>query len=103
MRIAATANKPAGASALTALVVAPSAPVIAATKEIVPPVALSKPKTTKPKQPDTVPITLRPTNALLNIFVLKASERTREGGRVVSAQQIMLEACVTRRLSNQLN
>jgi hypothetical protein len=39
-----------------------------------------------------VPITLRPTSALLGKFVLKASERTREEGRVVSAQQIMLEA-----------
>jgi hypothetical protein len=31
------------------------------------------------------------TAALLNKYVLKASERTREEGRVVSAQQIMLE------------
>jgi hypothetical protein len=39
-----------------------------------------------------VPITLRPASNLWNRFVLKASERTREEGRVVSAQQIMLEA-----------
>jgi len=53
---------------------------------------IPKPKKTKPKEPQTVPITLRPDSALLNKFVLKASERTREEGRVVSAQQIMLEA-----------
>jgi len=45
----------------------------------------------KPKEPDTVPITLRPSSALLSKYVLKAAERTREEGRVVSAQQIMIE------------
>lgn len=89
-RIAAAANKPAGASSAPAAVLVSSTP---AAKE---PVAESAParakaKKTKPKEPDTVPITLRPTSALLNKFVLKASERTREEGRVVSAQQIMLE------------
>ena len=54
--------------------------------------APAKPKKAKRIEPDTVPITLRPTSALLNKFVLKASERTREEGRVVSAQQIMIEA-----------
>jgi hypothetical protein len=51
----------------------------------------TKGKKTKPKEPDTVPITLRPASALLNKYVLRAAERTREEGRVVSAQQIMLE------------
>ena len=51
----------------------------------------SKAKAARPKSPETVPITLRPSNSLLNKFVLRASERTREEGRVVSAQQIMLE------------
>jgi len=91
-RIAAAANKPAGASS-TSPVATPAAPVVAATRETAPPVTRSKKaESTKAKQPDTVPITLRPTNSLLNKFVLRASERTREEGRVVSAQQIMLEA-----------
>ena len=71
---------------------APSIPTVAPTPETAPPVTRSKAKATKAKQPDTVPITLRPSNALLNKYVIKASERTREEGRVVSAQQIMLEA-----------
>jgi hypothetical protein len=54
--------------------------------------APSKAKKTKPAEPDTVPITLRPSSALLSKFVIKASERTLEEGRVVSAQQIMIEA-----------
>ena len=45
----------------------------------------------KQNEPDTVPITLRPSSSLLNKYVLKASERTREEGRVISAQHIMLE------------
>jgi hypothetical protein len=40
---------------------------------------------------DTVPISLRPRRELLMRYVLAASERTREAGRVISAQQIMLE------------
>jgi hypothetical protein len=40
---------------------------------------------------DTVPISLRPRRDLLTRYVLAASERTRETGRVISAQQIMLE------------
>jgi hypothetical protein len=46
----------------------------------------------KPQAQQTIPITLRPDANLWNKFVLKASERTKEEGRVVSAQQIMLEA-----------
>jgi hypothetical protein len=52
----------------------------------------AKPKKAKAPELDTVPITLRPSSALLSKFVLKASERTREEGRVISAQQIMIEA-----------
>ena len=90
-RIAAAARQPAGTSSAPVPALVSPAP---ATKE---PVAESapahsKPNRAKPKEPDTVPITLRPSSALLNRFVLKASERTREDGRVVSAQQIMLEA-----------
>jgi hypothetical protein len=90
-RIAAAARQPAGTTSVPAPALVSPKP---ATKD---PVAESapaspQPKKTKPKDPDTVPITLRPSSTLLNKFVLKASERTREEGRVVSAQQIMLEA-----------
>lgn len=90
-RIAAAASQPAGRSSLQAPTLVspqPAAVQAVAPLEAVP----SKPKKAKRKEPDTVPITLRPTGALLSKFVLKASERTREEGRVVSAQQIMLEA-----------
>jgi hypothetical protein len=40
---------------------------------------------------DTVATTLRPSSALLNRYTLAAAERTREVGRVVSAQEIMIE------------
>ena len=70
----------------------PAAKAPAATAIAAPEPARSKAKKAKPSAPDTVPITLRPTSALLSKFVLKASERTREEGRVVSAQQIMIEA-----------
>ena len=42
-------------------------------------------------QDDTVPISLRPGRGLLNRYTLAAAERTRETGRVISAQQIMIE------------
>jgi len=40
---------------------------------------------------DTVAISLRPHRELLTRYVLAASDRTRETGRVISAQQIMLQ------------
>jgi hypothetical protein len=40
---------------------------------------------------DTVPISLRPKRSVLTRYVAAASERSLKGGRVVSAQQIMLE------------
>jgi hypothetical protein len=90
-RIAAAARQPAGMSSV------PTPPQAAPETPVRPAIARTaaepaKPKKTKVKEPQTVPITLRPDSALLNKFVLKASERTREEGRVVSAQQIMLEA-----------
>ena len=102
-RIAAAANQPAGRSSTPAPVLAPvPAPVLvsstpaakapAAAPVVAPAPARSKAKKTKPSEPDTVPITLRPSSALLSKYVLKAAERTREEGRVVSAQQIMIEA-----------
>jgi hypothetical protein len=45
--------------------------------------------------PDTVGITLRPSRELHNRYVLAAAERTRKEGKVISAQQIMLEVLAT--------
>jgi hypothetical protein len=57
--------------------------------------ASSKPtrKRIKARLPDgdTVGISLRPHRTLLSHYVLKAADRTREAGRVISAQEIMLE------------
>lgn len=90
-RIAAAARQPAGMSSVPAPPqAAPEPPAKPAATR--PAAESGKPKKAKVKEPQTVPITLRPDSALLNKFVLKASERTREEGRVVSAQQIMLEA-----------
>jgi hypothetical protein len=40
---------------------------------------------------DTVGITLRPSRELLNDYTMEAGERTKREGRVISAQEIMLE------------
>ena len=45
--------------------------------------------------PDTVGITLRPARELHHRYVMAAAERTRTEGRVISAQQIMLEVLET--------
>jgi hypothetical protein len=90
-RIAAAARQPAGtSSAHSPVLVTSTTAAEGSSAESTP--TRSKAKKIKPKEPDTVPITLRPSSTLLNKFVLKASERTREEGRVISAQQIMLEA-----------
>lgn len=104
-RIAAAASQPAGRNSAPAPVLAPApaakpAPTLvsstpaAKAPAAAPVVAPARPKAkkTRPSEPDTVPITLRPSAALLSKFVIKASERTVEEGRVVSAQQIMIEA-----------
>jgi hypothetical protein len=102
-RLAAAASQPAGrssppkpvaASAPPAVLVSstPAAKTPPAAPAAAPAPARPKAKKTKPAEPDTVPITLRPSSALLSKFVFKASERTREEGRVISAQQIMIEA-----------
>jgi hypothetical protein len=91
-KIAAAARQPAGAATVPAPVLVSPAPANLVPSEPAQASTLAKQKKVKPKEPDTVPITLRPSSDLLNKFVLKAAERTREEGRVVSAQQIMLEA-----------
>jgi hypothetical protein len=47
--------------------------------------------TAKDADENTVPISLRPGRSLLDRYVNAAAERTRKAGRVISAQQIMLE------------
>jgi hypothetical protein len=51
-------------------------------------------KKAKP-QSDTVQTTLRPERQLMERYVNEAAERTKKEGRVVSAQQIMLEVLAT--------
>jgi len=53
--------------------------------------APAKPPRKQKAPPDTVGITLRPAATLLNCYTLAAADRTRKEGRVISAQQIMLE------------
>jgi hypothetical protein len=91
-RIAAAAKQPAGMSSVPTPPQAAQEPPTkpAATKAADVPAKTKKAKEKQPQQ--TIPITLRPDSNLWNKFVLKASERTKEEGRVVSAQQIMLEA-----------
>jgi hypothetical protein len=98
-RIAAAASQPAGrrSAPKPAPAAAPAPVLVSSTPAAIATVAAPEParpkaKKTKPAEPDTVPITLRPSSALLSKYVNKAAERTREEGRVISAQQIMIEA-----------
>lgn len=101
-RIAAAASQPAGRSTAAAPATAQTAaPVLVSSTPptktatpapvVAPTPARSKSPKAKASDPDTVPITLRPSAALLSKYVFKAAERTRQEGRVVSAQQIMIE------------
>jgi hypothetical protein len=49
-----------------------------------------KPRKARPVL-ETVGITLRPSAELLNRYTMAAAERTKKEGKVISAQQIMLE------------
>lgn len=91
-KLAAAASQPAGTGAVPTSTAGPAVSTVKPAAEPASALAHSKAKAAKAKSPDTVPITLRPSGDLLNKFVLKAAERTREEGRVVSAQQIMIEA-----------
>ncbi|MGB8735440.1 MAG: hypothetical protein WCD20_04845 [Rhodomicrobium sp.] len=62
------------------------------------PVSVPKEAPRQPKQQakvkvmaDTVGITLRPSRELLNDYTVEAGDRTKREGRVISAQEIMLE------------
>jgi hypothetical protein len=54
---------------------------------------VAEPRTARRGRPviDTKGITLRPSKKLLNRYTLAAADRTRKEGRVISAQEIMLE------------
>jgi hypothetical protein len=91
-KLTAAANKPAGAASVQPpVLVSPAAATTSPAEGPAPTTSRAKKEKAQPKEPDSVPITLRPSGKLLNKYVLKAAERTREEGRVVSAQQIMLE------------
>lgn len=66
---------------------APSAQAVAPVEAPPPKKASKKAKA----QPDTVGITLRPDRALLLRYTNEAADRTRAEGKVISAQQIMIE------------
>jgi hypothetical protein len=59
------------------------------------PALVPKQKVKVKLNPDTVGITLRPERELHHRYVMAAAERTRKEGRVISAQQIMLEVLET--------
>ena len=107
-RLADAANKPLGIVQFPV----PQPPAETATEEAVetqpesPAIPATPAEQSKPRKPrrkkagvqaaeepedDTVPISLRPRRDLHRRYVLAAAERTRETGRVISAQQIMLE------------
>jgi hypothetical protein len=89
-RIAATANQP------TAIVanppkVAPELEMTTESGQTASSKAKRKPRKAKLPDGDPVGISLRPHRTLLSRYVLKAADRTGETGRVISAQEIMLE------------
>lgn len=48
-------------------------------------------KVSKVSKPQTVPVTLRPAKNLLQRYVVAAADRSRKAGRMISAQEVMLE------------
>jgi hypothetical protein len=89
-RIAAAANQPA-AMVASPPKVAPAPETTAKADQATPSKPRRKPEKARLPDGDTVGMSLRPHRALLSRYVLKAADRTREAGRVISAQEIMLE------------
>jgi len=89
-RIAAAANQPAAIVASPPKA-EPQPVVTAEPNKATSSVQKRRAKKTKLTDGDTVGISLRPHRSLLSRYVLKAADRTRESGRVISAQEIMLE------------
>ena len=75
-----TTGAPSGAGQGAAAAEAPAAPARKAAKA-----------TAKKEPTDTTQLTLRPSRALLARYVAAAADRSRDTGRMVSAQEIMLE------------
>jgi hypothetical protein len=86
---AANASLPLPERAAAAVVAMPQRPEALAEAEAEAP-RVRKAGKAKPAA-DTVGITLRPERELLNRYTMAAAERTKKEGRVVSAQEIMLE------------
>jgi hypothetical protein len=87
-RLSTAAGKP------PALPAAPSKEEVPVANTITPAPPAIRPAATTPKgrpTTDTIGISLRPARTLLQRYTIAAAERTRETGRVVSAQEIMLE------------
>ncbi len=90
-RIAAAASQPPTVLAAPELASEVTEHSFDAIKNEQPPKPIRRQKETRQADVDTVPISLRPHRTLLNRYIIAAAERTREEGRVISAQQIMLE------------
>jgi hypothetical protein len=73
----------------------PAAAPVAATEIPTPPAREVSKKPKPAAKPQTVQVTLRPSKALLQRYTLAAADRTRKEGKVISAQQVMLE-CLER-------
>jgi hypothetical protein len=83
------------AAAATPVALPPRASPVPANSDVTPVAPPAEPKPTKAGKskasPDTVGITLRPDRALLLRYTNEAANRTRAEGKVISAQQVMIE------------
>jgi hypothetical protein len=99
-RLGAAANKPLPLPEPTPLTLVPTpAPMASTTVAAATPAPVAyEPARAAPKKAkrveevkETVAITLRPSRTMLTRYTMAAAERTRETGRVISAQEMMLE------------
>lgn len=95
-RLGAAANQPLPTPNPPAPIAAPKTVVPMVPKVSAPPRIKAKRVTTEGKTNGadvcaTVPVTIRPERTLLHFYTLEAVERTKETGRVTSAQEMMLE------------
>lgn len=82
-------------AAATPVALPPRVSPVPANSDVGPVAAPAEPPPPKSRKlkapPDTVGITLRPDRALLLRYTNEAANRTRAEGKVISAQQVMLE------------
>ena len=102
-RLAAAGNQPPVVLAVVPTAVEPAnadqaAAVIEPREAVATPIEEARPRKARKtkaaleaEKEDTVPISLRPPRALLTRYVVAASERSLASGRIISAQQVMLE------------